>query len=63
MTSIPRYPAPTFRPEIRIAVPQGKRRAVYREREAGVGYGNSSGYASERRYVRGWDGQPRFRCG
>jgi hypothetical protein len=64
MTSIPRNSIPTFRPEkIRIAAPQGNRRAVYREREVGVGYGNSSGYASERRYVSGWVGQPRFRCG
>lgn len=63
MTSTSRTPTPTSRPEIRIAVPQGNRRAVYREREVGVGYGNSSGYASERRYVQGWAGQPRFRCG
>ena len=63
MTSSPRNPTPTSRPEIRIVVPQGSRRAVYREREVGVGYGNSSGYASERRYVQGWTGQPRFRCG
>jgi hypothetical protein len=39
------------------------RRAVYRDRAPGVGYGNSSGYASERRYSNGWAGQARFRCG
>lgn len=39
------------------------RRAVYRERGFGVGYGNSSGYASTRRYASGWTGQARFRCG
>ena len=42
---------------------QPVRRAVYREREPGVGYGNSSGYASGRRYSSGWTGQERFRCG
>jgi hypothetical protein len=50
-------------PVVRPAAPETSRRAVYRERAPGVGYGNSSGYASERRYARGWDGQPRFRCG
>ena len=33
-----------------------------RVREFGVGYGNSSGYASARRYVDS-RAQPRFRCG
>lgn len=32
-----------------------------RAREFGVGYGNSSGYASARRYVAS-QGTPRFRC-
>lgn len=32
-----------------------------RAREFGVGYGNSSGYASARRYVAS-QGAPRFRC-
>ena len=31
-----------------------------RERDFGTGYGNSSGYASDRRYVDDW-GQERFR--
>lgn len=31
-----------------------------RERDFGVGYGNSSGYASDRRYAENW-GQERFR--
>jgi hypothetical protein len=48
---------------VRPRAPETSRRAVYRERAPGVGYGNSSGYASERRYATGWDGQPRFRCG
>lgn len=32
-----------------------------RERDFGVGYGNSSGYASDKRYASAW-GQLRFRC-
>lgn len=31
-----------------------------RERDFGVGYGSSSGYASDRRYTRAW-GNERFR--
>jgi hypothetical protein len=64
MTTLSRIPTPENRRSgDRIPAPQGARRAVYRERETGVGYGNSSGYASERRYASGWAGQPRFRCG
>lgn len=37
-------------------------RREYPERDFGIGYGRSSGYASTRRYVRGWNGQPHFRC-
>ncbi len=36
-------------------------RHLHRERDFGVGYGNSSGYASGRRYTNDW-AQPRFRC-
>lgn len=36
------------------------RRQPHRTRDFGVGYGNSSGYASERRYTSDW-GQIRFR--
>ncbi len=36
-------------------------RHIHRERDFGVGYGNSSGYASERRYAQNWM-QPLFRC-
>jgi len=35
-------------------------RHLHRERDFGVGYGNSSGYASDRRYAEDW-GQDRFR--
>ena len=33
----------------------------YRERSFGTGYGNSSGYAADKRYTSDW-GQLRFRC-
>lgn len=36
-------------------------RHVHRDRDFGVGYGNSSGYATSRRYAQDWM-QPRFRC-
>jgi len=38
-------------------------RREYRERDFGVGYGRSSGYASDRRYASEWTGALRFRCG
>lgn len=38
------------------------RRREYRARDFGIGYGNSSGYALDKRYTSDW-GQPRFRCG
>lgn len=37
-------------------------RRIYRERDFGIGYGRSSGYASKRQYVSVWNGQPLFRC-
>ncbi|HJW45307.1 MAG TPA: hypothetical protein VJ484_02345 [Lysobacter sp.] len=36
-------------------------RHLHRDRDFGVGYGNSSGYASDRRYTSNWV-QPLFRC-
>jgi len=36
-------------------------RNIRRERDFGVGYGSSSGYASNRHYAQDWM-QPRFRC-
>ena len=63
-TPTPRISAPTLRPlpplEPPISVPT---RREYRERDFGVGYGRSSGYATQRQYVSAWNGQPRFRCG
>ena len=35
-------------------------RHTHRERDFGVGYGNSSGYASTRRYASNW-ATPRFK--
>jgi hypothetical protein len=34
----------------------------YRERDFGIGYGTSSGYALDKRYTSDW-GRARFRCG
>jgi len=47
----------TPRPTATIAVPA----RIHRERDFGVGYGNSSGYASNRRYADS-RGQTIFRC-
>ncbi len=44
------------------AAPQSSQpRREYRERDFGVGYGKSSGYASDKRYANAW-GQLLFRC-
>lgn len=42
-------------------VPAAPARQQYRERDFGVGYGTSSGYASHRRYSNS-SFQPLFRC-
>lgn len=42
-------------------IPFSAARRTYRERGFGVGYGNSSGYALDKRYTTDW-GQIRFRC-
>lgn len=47
--------------ERRLAAPAPSRRA-HRARDFGVGYGSSSGYASEKRYTPAWS-NPRFRFG
>lgn len=49
------------RPSPLAPVPPPRRE--YRERDFGIGYGRSSGYASDRHYVNGWAGAVRFRCG
>ena len=58
---------PTFAANDRIdatvaiaAAEVARPRRVRRERDFGVGYGSSSGYASGKRYTSDW-AQPRFR--
>jgi hypothetical protein len=60
MTPLRPVAAPPTRPA--TPAPTAPRRE-YRERDFGVGYGRSSGYASARHYAQAWNGQPRFRCG
>jgi len=45
------------------ATAEAPARREYRERDFGVGYGRSSGYASDRRYASAWNGPIHFRCG
>ena len=56
--------APTApRSDRKVIVPvsfAGRSRTSRAAREFGTGYGSSSGYASEKRYVRDW-GNARFR--
>ena len=59
-------PRPTAYVERRLTPRRGDGGAqpaarIHRERDFGVGYGNSSGYASARRYTQDW-ATPRFRC-
>ena len=54
------FPTPNRRPAAAAVVALPPRRER-RERDFGIGYGSSSGYASERRYVNDW-GLTRFRC-
>ena len=51
----------TSTPTPRPATVSARRVDRARAREFGVGYGNSSGYATTRRYASPW-GAPRFRC-
>jgi hypothetical protein len=55
-TSLAHCPAPAT-----LAAIPDRHRAHHRERDFGIGYGNSSGYASTRRYVDGHV-DPLFRC-
>ena len=45
-----------------LALAPAPARRDYPQRDFGIGYGRSSGYATSRRYVQAWNGQPRFRC-
>ena len=60
--TIARAPLPTTVPNApataSAAAPVGR---LHRQRDFGVGYGSSSGYASARRYAD-TRGQPHFRC-
>ena len=52
---------PVSVPAAKPAAPAAPARHLHRQRDFGVGYGNSSGYASTRRYVDGHV-DPLFRC-
>jgi len=54
-------PAPATSTTVPAAEGAAPVRHLHRERDFGVGYGNSSGYASNRRYTSDW-AQPLFRC-
>ncbi len=58
-TRTPTVSAPASTPRSNV-VPMPERH-IHRERDYGVGYGNSSGYATSRHYAQDWM-QPRFRC-
>ncbi len=64
MTTTIRQSAKAFprvhRPAAAVAARPSYRQ--YRARDFGVGYGRSSGYASDKRYTDDW-GNARFRCG
>ena len=56
-TPLPRASVPVQRDPAPLAA-----RRPYPERDFGIGYGRSSGYATTRRYSVAWTGLPRFRC-
>ena len=55
----PRNPSPNRDHADNVVALQARRER--RERDFGIGYGSSSGYASAKRYVNDW-GLTRFRC-
>lgn len=57
--TLPTRPGQPSMPPVSFPLPT---RHLHRERDFGVGYGNSSGYASTRRYADNRGQQPRFRC-
>lgn len=61
MTTTAAIAAPSFRKAANEAADIRPARRERRERDFGIGYGNSSGYAATRRYVNDW-GLTRFRC-
>lgn len=54
----PRTPAVTAPLTTRPLPPQDDSHERYRERDFGIGYGRSSGYAQTRRYVPGMRSSP-----
>lgn len=52
----------TPRPPVASVARPASYRDAARTRDFGVGYGNSSGYASGKRYATNW-ANDRFRCG
>lgn len=56
----PSSPSPEVPRANENVIPFDARRA-YRDRDFGIGYGKSSGYAADKRYTSDW-GQARFRC-
>ena len=59
--SDPRSPTATLSGNA-VAAQAAQTRDRYRERDFGIGYGTSSGYALDKRYTSDW-GRVRFRCG
>lgn len=59
-TATDRIVVPTPAPTARVVPFNLSNRLGPRERDFGIGYGKSSGYASSRRYTSDWAG-PRFR--
>lgn len=58
-TLVPRTPV-SVRSCVESA-PSNTQASRYRERDFGIGYGASSGYARDKRYTSDW-GQARFQC-
>ena len=60
--TFPTRPTPSPAPleTLQAALGAAPVRHLHRERDFGVGYGNSSGYASNRRYTTNW-AKPLFR--
>lgn len=60
MNALRTYAAPSAKPAPSPVVVALATARLHRERDFGVGYRNSSGYASNRRYTSEW-APPRFR--
>ena len=58
----PTSPSPATRPYAPVAYSAASSSNRHRERDFGVGYGSSSGYATTRSYTTGNNGPRLFRC-